>query len=81
MSVTGLTDISVPTSKDVFRLTAFQNWLAGARAALNELASETLERAGVQAECDGNPRIAIDLARQLIAVNPYCESVGVGEPE
>jgi TolB-like protein len=53
---------------------AFQDWLAGARAALNELTSETLERAGVQAECDGNPRIAIDLARQLIAVNPYCES-------
>jgi len=53
---------------------AFQDWLAGARAALNELASETLERAVVQAERDGNPRSAIDLARRLVAVDPYCES-------
>jgi len=51
----------------------FTDWLAGERAALREIASETFERAIGQAENDGEWRKAIELAKRLVGIEPYRE--------
>ena len=53
---------------------AFQDWLAGERATLCEIACETFERAIVHAEIDGDRRKALELAKRLVALDPYRES-------
>jgi TolB-like protein len=53
---------------------AFQDWLAGERAALLESACETFERAVSQAANDRDWRKAIELARRLVGLDPYRES-------
>ena len=53
---------------------AFQDWLAGERAALRETACETFERAVAQAAQNGQGRKAVDLAKRLVELDPYRES-------
>ncbi len=52
----------------------FQDWLAGERAALREIACETFERAVAQAENQGDWRKAVELAKRLVVLDPYRES-------
>jgi TolB-like protein/Tfp pilus assembly protein PilF len=53
---------------------AFQDWLTGEQAALREIACETFDRAVSQAADKGDWRKAIELARRLVALDPYRES-------
>jgi TolB-like protein/Tfp pilus assembly protein PilF len=53
---------------------AFQDWLAGKRAALREIACETFERAVAQAEVNADWRKAVELAKRLVGLDPYRES-------
>lgn len=53
---------------------AFQDWLAGERAALREIACGTFERAVAQAENNGDWRQAVELAKRLVGLDPYREA-------
>jgi TolB-like protein/cytochrome c-type biogenesis protein CcmH/NrfG len=53
---------------------AFQDWLAGERAALRETACEIFERAACQAANKGDWRKAVELAKRLVGLDPYRES-------
>src|SRR5262249_21977785 len=53
---------------------AFQDWLAGERAALRETACQIFERAVFQAANNGDWRKAIELAKRLVGLDPYRES-------
>lgn len=53
---------------------SFQDWLAGERAALREIACETFECAFAQAEVNGDWRKALELAKRLVGLDPYRES-------
>src|SRR5262249_11050754 len=53
---------------------AFQDWLTGERVALRETACPTFERAVSQAANNGDWRKAVELAKRLVALDPYRES-------
>lgn len=53
---------------------AFDDWLKVERAALQEMACETFERAARWAGEQGDYRRAIELARRLVKIDPYREA-------
>jgi TolB-like protein/DNA-binding SARP family transcriptional activator len=53
---------------------AFEDWLAGERAALRETACRTFERAASQAAGNGDWRKALELGKRLVGLDPYRES-------
>lgn len=53
---------------------AFQDWLAGERAVLQEIACSTIERAADSLAQSGDIRGAIELAKRLLGLDPYRET-------
>jgi TolB-like protein len=53
---------------------AFQDWLAGERAVLQEIACSTIERAADSRARSNDTRGAIKLVKRLLALDPYCET-------